>query len=174
MCIKLRYLLSFSVPCLETVKNNIVLVTNLLIDKELHYVRSLVTTELDDLSTLLVLLHGTITGKVLLEGLANALDVKVIGKTGNGGDTFPAVSLLNTDVNLLGGGLPSLVLGRILEGIEGIELHFFAVQVSESVLCRYVMPFAAQMLRVGPLTSDAAIAIDFGRGGMQSVLVNRI
>ena len=109
-------------------KNNLVLVTNLLIDKELHYVRSLVTTELDDLSTLLVLLHGTVTRKVLLEGFANALDVKVVGKTGNGGDTFPAISLLDTDVNLLGGGLASLVLGRILEGIEGIELHISAVQ----------------------------------------------
>ena len=113
--------------CLETVKNNIVLVTNLLIDKELHYVRSLVTTELDDLSALLVLLYGAVAGKILLECLANALDVKVVGKTGDGGDTFPAISLLDADVNLLGGGLASLVLGRILEGIEGIELHLFAV-----------------------------------------------
>ena len=53
--------LSFSIPCLlETVKNNIVLVAYLLIDEELHHIRSLVATELDDLSALLVLLHGTI------------------------------------------------------------------------------------------------------------------
>ena len=154
------YLLSFCVPCLETVKNNIVLVANLLIDKELHYVRSLVTTKLDDLSTLLVLLHGTVTRKVLLEGFANALDVKVVGKTGNGGDTFSAVSLLDTDVNLLGGGLASLVLGRILEGIEGIELHISAVQLRKSVFCRCGMSFTMQML-----VWDAAMAVAFGRGG---------
>ena len=112
---------------LETVKNNFVLVANLLIDKELHYVRSLVTTELDDLSTLLILLHGTVARKILLEGLANALDVKVVGKTGDGRNTFPTISLLDTDMNLLGGGLASLVLGRILEGIEGVELHTSAV-----------------------------------------------
>ena len=146
---------------LETVKNNLVLVANLLIDKELHYVRSLITTELDDLSTLLVLLHGTVAGKVLLEGLANALNIKVVGKTGDGRDTFPAISLLDADVNLFGGGLASLVLGRILEGIEGIELHISAVKLREcSALLQYEVSFNAQMLRLGP-------TLLFGRGGMR-------
>eukprot|EP00563_Minutocellus_polymorphus_P020522 CAMPEP_0197719760 /NCGR_PEP_ID=MMETSP1434-20131217/3381_1 /TAXON_ID=265543 /ORGANISM="Minutocellus polymorphus, Strain CCMP3303" /LENGTH=128 /DNA_ID=CAMNT_0043304531 /DNA_START=239 /DNA_END=625 /DNA_ORIENTATION=- len=113
-----------STPCLETVKDNIVLVTNLLIDEELHHIRSLVATELDNLPALLVLLNGTVAREVLLEGLANALNVEVVGKTGDGRDTLPAISLLDADVNLLGGGLPSLVLCRILEGIERIELHF--------------------------------------------------
>lgn len=110
-------------------KNNIVLVAYLLIDKELHHVRSLVATELDDLSALLVLLHGTVAREVLLEGLANALDVEVVGKTGDGRDTLSAISLLNADVHLFGGGLPSLVLGRILEGVEGIELHFIVARL---------------------------------------------
>lgn len=131
-------------------KNNIVLVAYLLIDEELHHVRSLVATELDDLSALLILLHGTVAREVLLEGLANALDVEVVGKTGDGRDTLSAISLLDADVHLFGGGLPSLVLGRILEGVEGIELHFIVVRsrINRAVSIReYVVIIVVQMRR---------------------------
>ena len=135
---------------LETVQDNAVVEANLLIDKKALDISPLIPRQLDDLPHLLVHLHSPVAREVLLEGLANALDVEVVGKTGDGRDTLSAISLLDADVHLFGGGLPSLVLGRILEGVEGIELHFIVVRsrINRAVSIReYVVIIVVQMRR---------------------------
>ena len=115
-------------PChsplfLETVKDNVILVTNFLIDQKLHNIRSLIPAQLNNLTALLILLHCAIAREILLEGLADALNVKVVGKTGDGRDTLASVALLDSNVDLFGGCLTTGVLGRVLEGVKGVELH---------------------------------------------------
>ena len=108
---------------LETVQHNVLLVADLLIGQELHHHRSLISRQLDDLIFLLVLLHCPIAREILLEGLANALNVQVVGEASDGGDTLAPVALLDANVDFLVGALAALVLGRVVEGVEGVELH---------------------------------------------------
>jgi hypothetical protein len=61
----------------------------------------LVSTELNDFPNLLVLLDGAVAAEVLLEGLADALDVEVVGKAGHGRDTLAPVPLLDANVYLV-------------------------------------------------------------------------
>ena len=86
---------------LETVQHDVLGVANFLIDQEFLHVRSLVAAELDDLPRLLVLLDGAVAGEVLLEGLAYALHVEVVGQACHRRDALPPVPLLDADVDLL-------------------------------------------------------------------------
>ena len=62
-------------PTLETVQDDVLAVTYLLVDEEILDIGTLVTTKLDDFADVLVLLDGTVTTEVLLEGLADPFDV---------------------------------------------------------------------------------------------------
>ena len=97
---------------------------DLLVHQEALYISPLVPRQLYDLPNLLVHLHGAVAGEVLLEGLADALHIKVVGEAGYRRDTLAAVSLLDADVDLrccrvvvgifLGGGVRSCVWVDIL------------------------------------------------------------
>ena len=103
---------------LETVEDNIVREAYLLVHQKVFHVRSLVSAELNDLPNLLVLLDGAVAAEVLLEGLADALDVEVVGKAGHRCDTLAPVALLDADVNLVfrrNAPLVSRVLERVCE-----------------------------------------------------------
>jgi hypothetical protein len=76
----------------------------------------LVSTELNDFPNLLVLLDGAVAAEVLLEGLADALDVEVVGKAGNGRDTLAPVPLLDANVYLVFRRNTSLV-SRVLKRV---------------------------------------------------------
>ena len=81
-------------------KDDRVIEANLLVDEKALDVSPLVPRKLDDLPRILVLLHRPVAGEVLLEGLAYALHVEVVGEAGDRGDTLAAVSLLDADVDL--------------------------------------------------------------------------
>jgi len=97
-------------------------VADFLIDEEFLHVRSLVTGKLDDFSRVLVFLYGTVAIEILFEGLADSLDVQVVGQAGHGGDTFSPVSLLDANVDFLLRVAAPLVVG-VLKGVECVELH---------------------------------------------------
>lgn len=64
---------------LKTMKNNFQLGTNLLIHQKLHYIRSLISTQLNNLSaSILVLLNSTVTWKILFECFTDSLNVQII------------------------------------------------------------------------------------------------
>jgi hypothetical protein len=69
---------SMCVITLETVKDNTVVEANLLVHEEGLHICSLVPRQLNDFARILVLLDGSVTGKVLLEGLTNSLDIQIV------------------------------------------------------------------------------------------------
>ena len=97
---------SLSIPflrSLETMKNNIQFVSNLLIHQKLHNISPLIPTQLNNLPTLIIiLLHRTIAREILLEGLADSLDIQIIREARDCGDTFTTVTLLDADVDFVG------------------------------------------------------------------------
>jgi hypothetical protein len=101
---------------LETVKDNTVVEANLLVHEEGLHICSLVPRQLNDFARILVLLDGSVTGKVLLEGLTNSLDIQIVSKPSDGGDTFAPTTLLNTDVDLFLG-LDSIAVPSVLERV---------------------------------------------------------
>lgn len=86
--------------CLESVQNNTFTVANFLIYQKFLDICPLVPTQLDDFSHFQVFLHCSVAAEILLESLANSLDIQVLGQASNSCDTFSTVSLLNTDVDL--------------------------------------------------------------------------
>ena len=97
---------------LKSMKNNILLMTNLLIHQKIHHICPLIPTQLNDFPIILIFLEGTIAWKILLEGFANSLHVQIIRETSDSGDTFSAVSLLDSDVDFV-----SLISGLVIFGI---------------------------------------------------------
>ncbi len=91
-------------------------VTDFLVHQKGLDVCSLVTRQLNNLPHVLVLLDGTVTREILLEGLANSLNVQIVGQTGDGRDTFSSVALLDTNVDLFLGASAGVVSG-VLEGV---------------------------------------------------------
>ena len=81
---------------------------------------SLVSRKLNDFPYFLVLLNGTVATEILLECLANSLNVEIVGQAGDGRDTLAPVSLLDTDVNLFFGVSPGVVSG-VLKGVCELE-----------------------------------------------------
>ena len=79
--------------------NDILLTVNLLIDKEVANIVSLVSLKLNNLSVLLIIHNSTVAGEALLPGLQNQLQVQVSSQSLNSGDTFATVSLLNTNMS---------------------------------------------------------------------------
>ena len=104
---------------LEAVDDHLALEADLLLHEERVHVRPLVARQLDDLAHLRVLRDGAVALEVLLEGLADALHVEVVGQTLHGRNTLPPVSLLHADVDLR---LVSLLLVGVVEGVEGVEV----------------------------------------------------
>eukprot|EP00977_Amphora_coffeiformis_P006387 scaffold1361_cov165-Amphora_coffeaeformis.AAC.9 len=85
---------------LETVKHNTVREANFLVHQKTFHIRSLITRQLNNLASILVLLYGTVAGKILLERFADALNIQIICQTGYGCNTFTPTALLDTHVNL--------------------------------------------------------------------------
>ena len=78
--------------------NDILLTVNLLIDKEVTNVVSLISLKLNNLSVLFIIHNSTVTSETLLPGLQDQLQIQVSSQSLNGGDTFTTISLLNTDM----------------------------------------------------------------------------
>ena len=110
-------------------QNHALCVANFLVDQEFFHVGSLVSTQLDDLSHFHILLHGAVATEILLEGLANALDIQVVGQTCHGCDTLSTVSLLDTDVHFFFRRDAALVSG-ILKGVCFGSLALESIEVS--------------------------------------------
>jgi ribosomal silencing factor RsfS len=94
---------------------NSVRVANFLIDEKGFDVGPLVARQLDDFADVFVFLDGPVTRKILLERLADAFHVQVLGQAGHGGNTFAPVALLDPHVDLV-----TRVAGgrsRVLKGV---------------------------------------------------------
>jgi hypothetical protein len=65
------------------------------------YIRSLVPAELNNFAGVFVGLNGTVTTKVLLESLADALDIQIVRQSSDSSNTLSSVSLLDTNMDLL-------------------------------------------------------------------------
>lgn len=72
----------------------------------------LVSLKLDNLSTFLVIYDRSIASELLLECLEKLLGIVLGGNSLEGSDSFTSVSLLNTDVNVLGSSLLDYSSGR--------------------------------------------------------------
>lgn len=96
-------------------------VTYFLINQKVLYICSLVTGELNYLSDFFVLLHCPVTTKILLECLANALDIQVVGQTSYRRNTLTAVTLLDTDMDFffrVSSGIVSSVFKRVCFSVK--------------------------------------------------------
>lgn len=93
--------------------------TNLLIDQESLYISTLISRQLNDLTALFVLLHGTVAAKVLFKSFADALNVQIVRQTCHGRDTLAPVPLLDTDVYLIGAGGGTLKV--VLKGLYNTQ-----------------------------------------------------
>ena len=100
---------------LETVDDDLRGLADFLINQEILGVCPLVPRKLDDLPVVRVLCDGTVAGEVLLEGLADALHVQVVGEALDEGDTLAPVALLHADVHLR---LIAAFLIGVREGVE--------------------------------------------------------
>ena len=89
-------------------------------DQELADLGSLVALQLDDLAHLVVLDHVAVAAKVLPQDLQDALEVVLLGDALHGGQRFSAVSLLDTDVDVVGGG--GFVVAGVSKGVERLEV----------------------------------------------------
>ena len=106
--------------CLETVQDHASGVADFLVHQKGLDVCSLVSRKLNDFPYFLVLLDGTVATEILLECLANSLNVEIVGQAGDSRDTLASVSLLDTDVNLFFG-VSSGVVSGVLKGVCKIE-----------------------------------------------------
>lgn len=89
-------------------------------------VLALVTLQLDDLAKIRVFDDGAVTGKLLLDDLEDFLLVEATGQALDGRQGLAAVTLLDTNVDVVLGLLGSLganvgLLG-IGEGVDGLEV----------------------------------------------------
>ena len=87
-----------------------------LINQKVLHIRSLITGQLNDFTNLVVLLHGTVATEILLESLANSLNIQIVCQTSYCCDTLSAVSLLDTNVNLFFRITTSIVSG-VFKGV---------------------------------------------------------
>ena len=78
--------------------DNLVCAYYLLINQKVTYCRAVVSLQLDNITILLVLHHGTVATQILTKRLRDLLQVKIISQSLNGQYTFSAVTHLNTDV----------------------------------------------------------------------------
>ena len=92
-------------------QDNAFTVTDFLIHQKVLDVGSLVTGQLDDFTDLVVLLNGTVATEILLEGLANSLDVQIVRQPSYSCNTFSSISLLDANVHLFLGVTTRLVSG---------------------------------------------------------------
>lgn len=105
-----------SIVVLETVQHYILRMTDFLIDEEFFHVRALIAAQLNDFASFLVFLDRTVARKILLECLAYALNIEIVGKASHSRNTLSPVSLLDTDVDLFFGRCSALI-ARILERV---------------------------------------------------------
>ena len=81
-------------------QDNTFSVTNFLVYQKVLDIGPLISRQLNDFAHFFVFLNGSITGKILFKGFANAFDIQVIGQARNRRDTFTTVALLYADVDL--------------------------------------------------------------------------
>jgi len=81
------------------VNDNLVLVTNLLVHKELSDVGTLISGKLKNFTEFGVHKNTTVAFKSLLQSLRDLSNVQIVSEALNCGDAFTSVSLLNADMN---------------------------------------------------------------------------
>lgn len=86
----------------ETVDLDVLLLQAEGLDHKLHDLQTLVTLQLDDLSELVVLDDVSVACKLLFDDLEDLLRVILRWKTLNRGQSLSTISLLDTDVNVVG------------------------------------------------------------------------
>jgi hypothetical protein len=94
---------------LETVKDHILSMANLLVNQKILNVRSLISRKLNNISDFGILLHGTVATEILLEGFANSFCVQIIGQASYSGNTLSSISLLYSNMHLFFRGAACLV-----------------------------------------------------------------
>lgn len=100
---------------------------SLLIGQEGANIVALVTLQLDDVADLFVVHDGAIASEFLLDHFEDLFEVEFGGDTGNGGQGFTTITLLDADMNLvlgrlgLGFGRGSFVL-RVRERIKSLQV----------------------------------------------------
>lgn len=104
------------ITCLETVQDDILSVANFLIHQKCLDIGSLISRKLNHITDFQILLDGTVTTEILLEGLANSFGVEILRNASNCRNTFSSISLLDTNVNLFFRGSSVLVSG-VLKGV---------------------------------------------------------
>lgn len=105
---------------LETMDFDVLLLHAQLRDHELTHLSSLVTLHLDNLTHFLVLDNVSIASKVLLKDLQNSLQIIFCWNSLHRGQSLSTVSLLDTDVNVVGGSC--FVITSVCERIERLEV----------------------------------------------------
>lgn len=83
--------------------------------QEVDNLVSLVSLELNNLTVLFVLADVSVAGKILLENLQDSLEVIFFGKALDCGQSLSSVSLLDTDMDVVG--RLSIVVTSVGEGI---------------------------------------------------------
>jgi hypothetical protein len=105
------------ITCLETVQDDILSMANFLVHQKGLDIGSLVSRKLNHITDFQILLNGTVTTEILLEGLANSLRIEILCNASYGRNTFSSISLLDTDVNLFLRGSSSVFVSGVLKGV---------------------------------------------------------
>jgi hypothetical protein len=98
------------------VQDNILSMANFLIHQKCLDIGSLISRKLNHITDFQILLNGTVTTEILLEGLANSLGIQVLRNASYRRNTFSSISLLDTNVDLFLCGTSVLVSG-VLKGV---------------------------------------------------------
>lgn len=114
-------------------ENNLVVMTDFLINKEITDIGSLVPRELNDFSQITLVLYISIALKSFLQCASDSLGIKVISQTLNGCDTLSAISLLDTNVDVP----TALVFLLFREGVGCLikiaDIHLFLINCEQKI-----------------------------------------
>lgn len=78
--------------------SNLILLAQLGLDEEGGNLGTMVTLQLDNLSTILILNNITITGKIFLKSLQDLLGIDILGQPFNSGQGLASISLMKTNI----------------------------------------------------------------------------
>ena len=118
---------------LTSVNHNLIFVANLLVNKELSDVCSLVSRQLQNLSKLRIHQYASVALESLLQSFGDLQNVQIVGKSLNGGNAFTTISLLHTNM-YLGSILSGVVRERVYKGGEILRKYLASKQNSRDLL----------------------------------------
>lgn len=79
--------------------DNLILVTNLLVNKELSNVGTLISRQLKNFAEFGIHKNTAVALESLFQSLCDLSNIQIVSEALNCGDAFASVSLLNADVN---------------------------------------------------------------------------